>query len=99
MGVTHTPAQKTNVAGSRCPSDNGPDLNPARRNFAMSNYRAIMGTISKDDPNHPYFIYNVDYGHYPPGVGTGLPGRPGTAGRGGILFQNSKITVTYIKNS
>jgi prepilin-type N-terminal cleavage/methylation domain-containing protein len=32
----------------RCPADTGPDLNPARLNHAMSNYRAIMGPNGED---------------------------------------------------
>jgi prepilin-type N-terminal cleavage/methylation domain-containing protein/prepilin-type processing-associated H-X9-DG protein len=71
----------------RCPSDTGPDLNPIRRNHAMSNYRAVMGTISKRDPRYGFFYVNLDYSNppaatLPPGV---LPPN------GGVMFQNSKI--------
>jgi prepilin-type N-terminal cleavage/methylation domain-containing protein len=41
----------------RCPSDTGPDLNPVRLNFAMSNYRAVAGPIT-----YPYFYVNQDMG-------------------------------------
>src|SRR4051812_23030873 len=34
----------------RCPSDLGPDQNPIRQNFGLSNYRAVMGTISVTNP-------------------------------------------------
>jgi prepilin-type N-terminal cleavage/methylation domain-containing protein len=41
----------------RCPSDNGPDLNPIRLSFAMSNYRAVAGPIT-----YPTFFANQDMG-------------------------------------
>jgi prepilin-type N-terminal cleavage/methylation domain-containing protein len=41
----------------RCPSDTGPDLNPIRLNFAMSNYRAVAGPIT-----YPFFFVNQDMG-------------------------------------
>src|SRR5947209_6855416 len=49
----------------RCPSDNGPDLNPARLNFATANYRAVMGAWSnpayyangKPDPRFTWSQY------------------------------------------
>ncbi len=41
----------------RCPSDYGKDLNPARHNFAMSNYRAVAGV------NVPVsYDFNLDHG-------------------------------------
>jgi len=47
----------------RCPSDTGPDLNPARLNHAMSNYRAIMGPNGADiNPYHGYAIADQDLG-------------------------------------
>jgi prepilin-type N-terminal cleavage/methylation domain-containing protein/prepilin-type processing-associated H-X9-DG protein len=85
-----TPDEQTKLAVFRCPSDNGPDLNPIRRNFAMSNYRATMGTISKSDPHYGLFYENLDFGKYPVGIGT--------TGRGGVMFENSKIKITDIKD-
>jgi prepilin-type N-terminal cleavage/methylation domain-containing protein/prepilin-type processing-associated H-X9-DG protein len=85
-----TPDQQTKLMIFRCPSDNGPDLNPIRRNFAMSNYRAVMGTISKTDPSYGKYYENQDFGKYPPGIGT--------TGRGGVMFENSKIKITDIKD-
>jgi prepilin-type N-terminal cleavage/methylation domain-containing protein/prepilin-type processing-associated H-X9-DG protein len=41
----------------RCPSDLGPDLNPLRKNYAMSNYRAVAGPTT-----YPYFSVNLDMG-------------------------------------
>jgi prepilin-type N-terminal cleavage/methylation domain-containing protein/prepilin-type processing-associated H-X9-DG protein len=41
----------------RCPSDTGPDLNPIRLNFAMSNYRAVAGPIT-----YPWFFVDNDMG-------------------------------------
>jgi len=41
----------------RCPSDTGPDLNPLRKNFAMSNYRAICGANANG-----LFYINFDFG-------------------------------------
>jgi prepilin-type N-terminal cleavage/methylation domain-containing protein/prepilin-type processing-associated H-X9-DG protein len=41
----------------RCPSDVGPDLNPIRLDFALSNYRAVAGPIT-----YPSFIPDLDMG-------------------------------------
>src|SRR4029453_14263922 len=41
----------------RCPSDNGPDLNPVRNNHAMSNYRAVAGPYT-----YPYITLDMDFG-------------------------------------
>jgi prepilin-type N-terminal cleavage/methylation domain-containing protein len=47
----------------RCPSDTGPELNPARVNHAMSNYRAIMGPNGADiNPQYGFAIVNQDLG-------------------------------------
>jgi prepilin-type N-terminal cleavage/methylation domain-containing protein/prepilin-type processing-associated H-X9-DG protein len=67
----------------RCPADNGPELNPIRLNYPMSNYRAIMGTISVNDPNYGFFFANEDLSTMP-------------TGSGGIMFQNSKIQFAHI---
>ena len=37
------PATKARIPLFRCPSDRGPDQNPARRDFGLSNYRAVAG--------------------------------------------------------
>jgi prepilin-type N-terminal cleavage/methylation domain-containing protein/prepilin-type processing-associated H-X9-DG protein len=47
--------QKLNVF--RCPSNQAPDLNPERLNFAMSNYRAVAGPIT-----YPFFFVDQDMG-------------------------------------
>jgi prepilin-type processing-associated H-X9-DG protein/prepilin-type N-terminal cleavage/methylation domain-containing protein len=41
----------------RCPSDNGPDINPIRNNHAMSNYRGVAGPYT-----YPYISLNLDFG-------------------------------------
>jgi prepilin-type N-terminal cleavage/methylation domain-containing protein/prepilin-type processing-associated H-X9-DG protein len=41
----------------RCPSDNGPDLNPIRNNHSMSNYRGVAGPYT-----YPYITENMDFG-------------------------------------
>jgi prepilin-type N-terminal cleavage/methylation domain-containing protein/prepilin-type processing-associated H-X9-DG protein len=41
----------------RCPSDTGPDLNPARLNHAMSNYRGVAGPYT-----YPYITVSMDFG-------------------------------------
>jgi prepilin-type N-terminal cleavage/methylation domain-containing protein/prepilin-type processing-associated H-X9-DG protein len=87
-----TPLEQTRVNVFRCPSDNAPDLNPYRHNFATSNYRATMGTISKKDPGFGSFIANQDFGRYPPPSVLNIP--PG----GGIMFQNSKIKIADVKD-
>jgi prepilin-type N-terminal cleavage/methylation domain-containing protein/prepilin-type processing-associated H-X9-DG protein len=47
----------------RCPSDNGPALNPLRGNHAMSNYRAIMGPNGPDiNPLFGFAVVNQDLG-------------------------------------
>jgi prepilin-type N-terminal cleavage/methylation domain-containing protein/prepilin-type processing-associated H-X9-DG protein len=53
---------QTTVPIYRCPSDSGPDLNPKRLNYAMSNYRAVMGTISTKDSGYGFFSVNQDMG-------------------------------------
>jgi prepilin-type N-terminal cleavage/methylation domain-containing protein len=79
----------------RCPSDMGPDLNYRRLDFAMSNYRAVMGTISKADPDYGLFYGDLDYGRYNKQAGRIIAA---TTGRGGIMFQNSKIKISDIKD-
>src|SRR4051812_38045046 len=51
------PGTQDKLAIFRCPSDPAPDLNPERRNYAMSNYRAVAGPIS-----YPFFFENQDMG-------------------------------------
>jgi prepilin-type N-terminal cleavage/methylation domain-containing protein len=51
------PQTRTPLTVFRCPSDLGPDLNPARLNFAMSNYRAVAGAVT-----YPFFSPNQDLG-------------------------------------
>jgi prepilin-type N-terminal cleavage/methylation domain-containing protein/prepilin-type processing-associated H-X9-DG protein len=41
----------------RCPSDTGPDLNPNRTNFSLSNYRAVAGPYT-----FPTITQNQDFG-------------------------------------
>lgn len=41
----------------RCPTDNGPDLNPDRHNHSMSNYRAVAGPTT-----YPFFSQDLDMG-------------------------------------
>jgi len=41
----------------RCPSDTGPDLNPDRLDYAMSNYRAVAGPIA-----YALFVPDQDMG-------------------------------------
>jgi prepilin-type N-terminal cleavage/methylation domain-containing protein/prepilin-type processing-associated H-X9-DG protein len=41
----------------RCPSNDAPDLNALRANFALSNYRAIAGPT-----NYPFWSENLDTG-------------------------------------
>jgi len=48
---------QTKLSIYRCPTDIGPDLNPIRLNFAMSNYRAVAGPIA-----YPVFTPNLDMG-------------------------------------
>ena len=43
MPTVHT---QTPLDIYRCPSDKGPELNPDRLNFPMSNYRAICGAVN-----------------------------------------------------
>jgi prepilin-type processing-associated H-X9-DG protein len=64
-----TPAQvfqklsQTKLPVYRCPSDLGPDLNPARLDHAMSNYRAIMGPNGADvNPSYGFAIVDQDLG-------------------------------------
>jgi prepilin-type N-terminal cleavage/methylation domain-containing protein/prepilin-type processing-associated H-X9-DG protein len=56
-GASPTPLEQTPLKIYRCPSDNGPDLNWIRLNYAMSNYRAVAGPIT-----YPYFSPNQDMG-------------------------------------
>jgi hypothetical protein len=48
---------QTKVKIFRCPSDTGPDLNPACLNHAMSNYRAVAGPYT-----YPGISVNLDFG-------------------------------------
>jgi prepilin-type N-terminal cleavage/methylation domain-containing protein/prepilin-type processing-associated H-X9-DG protein len=41
----------------RCPSDTGPDLNPARLEHALSNYRGVAGPYTD-----PWITVNMDFG-------------------------------------
>jgi prepilin-type N-terminal cleavage/methylation domain-containing protein/prepilin-type processing-associated H-X9-DG protein len=41
----------------RCPADTGPNLNPLRADFAMSNYRAVAGPTT-----YPFFSADQDMG-------------------------------------
>jgi prepilin-type N-terminal cleavage/methylation domain-containing protein/prepilin-type processing-associated H-X9-DG protein len=52
-----TPDMQRALPIYRCPSDTGPDLNPARKNYAMSNYRAVAGPTT-----YPFFQSNFDMG-------------------------------------
>jgi prepilin-type N-terminal cleavage/methylation domain-containing protein/prepilin-type processing-associated H-X9-DG protein len=54
---THNPLGQTKLVLFRCPSDTGPDLNPERLNFAMSNYRGVAGPIT-----FPFFFVDRDMG-------------------------------------
>jgi prepilin-type N-terminal cleavage/methylation domain-containing protein len=77
---------QTVVALYRCPSDTGPDLNPARLNFATSNYRAVMGAWSGATPPDPRFTYpQYTYPLFYANMDVG-----------GVMFQNSKIKITAI---
>jgi prepilin-type N-terminal cleavage/methylation domain-containing protein len=72
----------------RCPSDDGPDLNPARLNFATANYRCIMGNWSALNPpdkrfSHPPYVYGFFYGNMD---------------LDGVLFQNSKVKIVQISD-
>jgi prepilin-type N-terminal cleavage/methylation domain-containing protein/prepilin-type processing-associated H-X9-DG protein len=51
------PGSTTKLSVFRCPADTGPDLNPERLFFAMSNYRAVAGPIT-----YPFFFVNQDMG-------------------------------------
>jgi prepilin-type N-terminal cleavage/methylation domain-containing protein len=83
-GIAAVPNANTQLKLSiyRCPSDIGPDLNPARLNFATANYRAVMGawTICPGpcDPRWTWKEYT--YGFFT----TNQDLR-------GVMFQNSKI--------
>jgi prepilin-type N-terminal cleavage/methylation domain-containing protein/prepilin-type processing-associated H-X9-DG protein len=48
---------QTKLKVFRCPADTGPDLNPLRLDFAMSNYRAVAGPIT-----YPWFTADLDMG-------------------------------------
>ncbi len=52
-----TALEQTKLTIYRCPADIGPDLNPMRLNFAMSNYRAVAGPYT-----NPYIYPNQDFG-------------------------------------
>jgi hypothetical protein len=88
----------------RCPSDSGPPLNPQKivgptqqadtmRNYALSNYRAVMGTY----PNYvPVGSTNVNpyYGYY---YGDDLSTAvPAGYGYGGVMFHNSRVRITHV---
>ena len=62
FGGGANPALPTNSTRSlisliRCPSDTGPELNPERLNYPMSNYRATAGPIT-----YPFFFADQDMG-------------------------------------
>jgi hypothetical protein len=52
-----TALAQTKLSIYRCPSDTGPDLNPERLNYGMSNYRGVAGPLT-----YPAFIANQDMG-------------------------------------
>jgi prepilin-type N-terminal cleavage/methylation domain-containing protein/prepilin-type processing-associated H-X9-DG protein len=54
---TQHPLGKTKLTIYRCPSDTGPDLNPERLDFGMSNYRGVAGPTT-----YPFFTPNQDMG-------------------------------------
>ena len=56
--VAPLPTQ-SRVSLYRCPSDLGPELNPVRREFGLSNYRAVCGPNTLK--GHPY-IAGQDFG-------------------------------------
>jgi prepilin-type N-terminal cleavage/methylation domain-containing protein len=87
LGVaTPTTFTQTPLPIFRCPSDNGPDLNPARLNFATANYRCIMGAWSALHPPDPRFTKpNYTYGFFYPNMDLG-----------GALYQNSKVKIVQI---
>jgi prepilin-type N-terminal cleavage/methylation domain-containing protein len=53
-----TPATSQILKIYRCPSDNGPDLNPYKNNFPTSNYRAVCGWNDNNDA----FMTDFDFG-------------------------------------
>ncbi len=55
--ATVNPKVQTRLSVFRCPSDTGPDLNPVRLNFGLSNYRAIAGCTTT-----PSFTPDEDLG-------------------------------------
>ena len=57
--VMSTEYSETPLALFRCPSDNGPALNPERLGHAMSNYRAVAGPRSTDSG---FFESDFDFG-------------------------------------
>jgi prepilin-type N-terminal cleavage/methylation domain-containing protein/prepilin-type processing-associated H-X9-DG protein len=59
VGGVATPNSWTQTPLSvfRCAADTGPDLNPIRANFAMSNYRAVTGPTT-----YPYYYVDQDMG-------------------------------------
>lgn len=55
--LTHHPLGSEKLTVFRCPSNTGPDTNPERLNFGMSNYRGVAGPIT-----YPFFTANLDMG-------------------------------------
>jgi prepilin-type N-terminal cleavage/methylation domain-containing protein/prepilin-type processing-associated H-X9-DG protein len=55
--AAQVPLGQTKLSVFRCPSDTGPDLNPNRWNFGLSNYRAVAGPIT-----YPLFFADQDMG-------------------------------------
>lgn len=77
----------------RCPSDPSPILNPMRLNHALSNYRAVMGTISLRDPRWGFFFTGFPDYSFPPAAT--LP--PGVLPpSGGVMFQNSTVKPVQV---
>src|SRR5437867_3981557 len=82
---------QTKIGLYRCPSDNGPDLNPARLNFATANYRAVMGAWSnpayyannKPDPRFTWSQYTYGFFYL-------------NMDLRGVMFQNSKVKIVTI---
>jgi len=84
----------------RCPSDLGPDLNPQKIlpstgpdstwQYAISNYRAVMGALPSTDPYYGGFYADEDFGLHPLGVAP--------TGSGGVMFQNSRVRISDVKD-
>jgi len=86
--------EQTVIPTFRCPADSGNDLNDLRGYFATSNYRAVMGTISKTDT-----YYGLAYGNMDFSSSTSPPATSGGPPRsGGAMFQNSRVTIPMIRD-